>query len=390
MLTPADPVDLLLSSAGQQLLEGLTSEEVNSETALRLGERLRRDYPADLVAAALGQHELRLQGQAKFSRAMGMLFTRAGLEQASSEAIARHRSVRYAGARRVADLCTGIGGDLIALAQTQNVLAVDTDPVHLRMARHNAGVYGVDSRVEVLQADVRDVDLSGAGVDAAFVDPARRTGDRRLRTGDSEPPLAWCFSLADTLSGVGVKAAPGLPHELVPQGWEMEFIADGRDLKEAALWSPGLATARSRATILPEGHTMVPREGPPVEVRAPGAYLYDPSPAVTRAGLVEDLARELGAWKIDPQIAFLCTDRELHTPFARTLRVAQSLPWHEKRLAAVLRDLDVGAVDIRRRGLAGDVEQVRRRFKLRGTRRATVVMTRASDQPWALVCFEPE
>ena len=45
--------------------------------------------------------------------------------------------------------------------------------------------------------------------------------------------------------------------------------------------------------------------GDPVNCRAPGGYLLDPSPAITRAGLVEDLARTLGAWKIDPMIAFL-------------------------------------------------------------------------------------
>ena len=61
----------------------------------------------------------------------------------------------------------------------------------------------------------------------------------------------------------------------------------------------------------------------PVDLSEPGAYLLDPSPAVTRAGLVEDLARLLGARKIDPRIAFLTADREVATPFARTLRVVR-------------------------------------------------------------------
>jgi hypothetical protein len=103
---------------------------------------------------------------------------------------------------------------------------------------------------------------------------------------------------------VGIKAAPGLPRELVPAGWEAEFVAVGRDLKEALLWSPALATARRRATILPAGDTLTSAAdavGAEVPVAAPGAFLLDPSPAVTRAGLVEELARELGAWKIGPR-----------------------------------------------------------------------------------------
>lgn len=381
-------LEALVSPAGQELLDRLAGVEVTQDTELRVGALLRRDYPAELVTAALGQSELRRRAQAKFTRADRMYFTRAGLEQATAEAISRHRTSRYARALRVADLCTGIGGDLIALAEGREVLAVDRDPLHLRMAGLNADAYGVGDAVTAVHADVRDVDLSG--VDAVFVDPARRAGGHRMRTGDSDPSLSWSTSLADRIAKVGIKAAPGIDHNVVPAGWEVEFIADRRDLKEAALWSPALATASSRATILPAGDVLLPLPGDAVECRAPGQFLLDPNPAVTRAGLVEDLARDLGAWKIDAQIAFLSSDEPLHTPFARTLRVLDSGPWEQKALTPRLRALDVGSVDIRRRGLAGNVEDVHRQLRLRGTRRATLVMTRVDDRPWALICVDPD
>ncbi len=339
------------------------------------------------MAAALSQHELRIAAQGKFSRAAGMFFTRDGLEQASAELISRHRAPRYAGAGRVADLCCGIGGDLLALAGQHDVLAVDRDPVHLRMALANAAAYGVADRVTVRQADVREAALDG--VDAVFIDPARRTGRGRLRPGASEPPLAWCLGLADRVPRVGIKAAPGVARDAVPPGWELEFVAVGRDLKEATAWSPALAGPATRATVLPGGHTLVPQPGPPVPVAPPGPYLLDPNPAVTRAGLVAELARAAGAWQIDGQIAFLCTETPVATPFARTLRVTGSLPWNHRAVAARLRELGIGAVDIRRRGLAGDVDQVRRQLKLSGPGRATLVMTRAADRPWALICTDP-
>jgi hypothetical protein len=131
--------------------------------------------------------------------------------------------------------------------------------------------------------------------------------------------------------------------------------------------------------------------GDPVPVNQPGEYQLEPKPAVTRAGLVEDLARTLGggAAKIDPQIAFLTLDRDVRTPFARTLRVLYSAPWNERHFAKRLHDLGVGAADIRRRGLAGDVDQIRRRLKLAGPHRGTIVITRVSDKPWGLICAEP-
>ncbi len=260
---------------------------------------------------------------------MQMLFTRAGYEQSSSEPIARYRAARFGAAGRVADLCCGIGGDLLALASGREALAVDRDEVHARLALHNAGVYGQAGNVRAVVADVRDIRLDG--LDAVFIDPARRSGPgtasagpdgaragaaarpgraaHRARRAGSGPasrsrPLDWCFALADRVPAVCVKAAPGLPSDLIPDGWEAEFIADGRDLKEAVLWSPALATAPvagsggpRRALVMsgPVAHALVACPGDPVPVTEPGEYLLDPNPAVTRSGLVEDLARSLAA-----------------------------------------------------------------------------------------------
>lgn len=375
---------------GQRLMTALRAERVDDDTALRLSRTLRARFPAPLVADGLTQQRLRDRAATKFTRAQDMLLTRDGVEQASGEAVARHRASRLATGDLVADLCCGIGGDLVALGAHGPVLGVDRDPVHAGMARHNAAVYAVADRVRVEVGDVRTTDLGPAST--VFVDPARRSEHGRRR--DGEPPLDWCLGLVDRVPRVAVKAAPGLDRAVVPPGWEVEFVALGTDLKEAVLWSPALADSGSRATVLPGGHTLRPAAGDPVPVGEPGEYLLDPNPAVTRAGLVAELARSLGARQIDERIAFLTLDAPVRTPFARTLRVLDSGPWREKDLAARLRALDVGAVDVRRRGLAGDVDLLRRRLRasggLAGTRRATLVMTRLRDRPWALVCVDPE
>jgi SAM-dependent methyltransferase len=379
--------DELLTPAGLQLLDRLRGQDVSAARALKLAEELRGQYDPDLVAAALTQQALRQAGREKFSRAEAMYFTRDGLEQASSELAAGHSARRFAGLDLAADLCCGIGGNLIALAgAARRVLAVDADPATLRFAVRNAGAYGTAGAVVPLCADVRDLDLRAAGVEAAFIDPARRGGGQRMRAGDSQPPLGWCFDLPGQVARVCIKAAPGLPRALVPPGWETEFVAIGRALKEAVLWSPALATSQSRATILPSGDTLTEGRGDRVPVAAPGEYLLDPNPAVTRAGLVQELAREVSGWQIDPMIAFLACDRPVRTPFARTLRVLESMPWQEKQVARRLRELCIGSADLRRRGLAGDVQQIHRRLRLQGDRNAVIVLTRREDRPWGLIC----
>ena len=343
---------------------------------LRVATSLREEWPADLVAAATSQAELRGRAAGRLRDADSMMLTAAGLEQATSSVVASHRARRIAAATSsIVDLCCGIGSDLRELvAAGVRAVGVDRDETHAWCARYNSGA-------PVVVADVRDVRLDG--VSAVFVDPARRSGDRR---GGSEPPLSWCQSLP--VSQVAVKAAPGLDVSSAAGGWEVEFVADGRDLKEACLWSPAWATAGQRATVLPSGDSLVANPStPPAPVREPGRYVVDPSPAVTRAGAVADLAAMLGAWQIDKKIAFLCSDEPSPTQFGRLLEVAASLPFNLKALGAELRRLGVGAVDFRRRGLAGDVDDLRRRMRLTGTRQAVVLLTRVDDKPWTLICF---
>lgn len=365
-MTPAQARALL---AAPELLAAASASD------LRVAERLRSEWPADLVAAASEQAELRQRAGPK-TAADGLLLTRAGLEQASPDDVARHRATRFADvAGTVADLCCGVGFDLRALAAVSTAVGVDRDEVHAICARHNSGA-------PVLVSDVRDVRLGG--VMAAFVDPARRVNGRR---GGSEPPLEWCLELP--VARVAVKAAPGLDLAVVPGGWEAEFVADRRALKEACLWSPAWATARRRATVVTnDGAMTLAGDGAasPLSVGAPAAYVLDPSPAVTRAGLVADLGTVLGARQFDPRIAFLTADHPLVSPFGRGLQVQASLPFAVKALASELRRLDVGAVELRRRGLAGDVDDLRRRLRPRGSRSAVVLLTRVEDRPWTIIC----
>ena len=201
------------------------------------------------------------------------------------------------------------------------------------------------------------------GIGAVFIDLARRAG-RRLRAGLQRAVAGLVPAAAGLGAAVGIKAAPGLPLEMVRRAGRSSswpWAAGSR----RRCWSAGAGLGPRRATILPAsnygatpaaptgarrpahrgasppGHTLTAEPGPPVPVAAPGQFLLDPIPSVTRAGWSRTWPR-IGAWKIDPMIAFLATDREVSTPFARTLRVLESMPWHEKQAARRLRELASG------------------------------------------------
>jgi SAM-dependent methyltransferase len=386
-----DLYDWLLSDDGAALLTDIGAHLAAGDTVLRISETLRRDHAPELVALALTQVQLRQQAKAKFAHADRLFFTREGLEQATSDRISAWRAGRFATFGRIVDLCCGIGGDLMALAalpHPHELTAGDIDPVHLMLASRNARTIAPAQAISTVLDDVRNASIEPDA--AVFIDPARRDARGRLGGVISEPPLEWAIALAARAAAVGIKTAPGIPHELVPDNWEMETIALDADLKEAVLWSPAVARTRRSATVITGDavHRLEPVAGEPVGLREPraGSWLLDPNPAVTRAGLVEDLARLVGAEKIDEEIGFLVTDHPVASPFARALPIIDSLPWHEKRLKARLKEFGAGPVDIRRRGLAGDVAAITKRLRGNGSRRITLAMTRHRGEPWAVIC----
>jgi SAM-dependent methyltransferase len=386
----AATVRALQHGAGAALLEEATSA-YGSEDALALGTRLRAaGHPADLVSAALTQARLRLRAVAKLGPdAAALLYTADGLEQATRASVAQHRAARLASAlgagARVADLGCGIGGDLLALAAAGlDVTGYERDALTAEVARANVAARGLTGRASVLEADVTAVDRSPYA--AVVCDPARRgVRGRTVAPETWEPP--WSFA-ADLLRGDAVvKVAPGIAHERIPPDVEAEWVSDGGDLVEAALWSGRLAGgARRRATVLPAGETLTEADDPgAADVSPPLAHLYEPDDAVIRAGLVTAVAALVRGALLDPKIAYVTADALVATPYARAYAVRDVLPYDEKRLRAWVRAHEVGSLTIKKRGVAVAPEQLRRRLRPTGDRAATLVLTRTPTGARALV-----
>ena len=389
----------LLSTEGAALLEELAAAGLGEADLLAQTTRLRKHYPRDVVAAALDLALLRERARRKFTRASQMVFTREALEQASAEVVSRYRARRYAGYPGVVDLCCGIGGDALALAGQGDVLAVDLDPLRLRMAAVNVAVYGHAEQLRTACADVRTCELP-AGY-ALWADPSRRVGGRRVFSVlQYEPPLPQLLARAAHPPGAGIKLSPGVDYAelaslLGDAAYEVEIISVRGEAREAVLWLGEQVTTRRRATLLPgtptlsAAPTLTERPLPePVPVKAVGCYLYEPDAAVIRAHLVEHLATDAGLHKIDPQIAYLSSDALIETPFATAYQVEEVMPFGLKRIRARLRALDTGELVIKKRGIGVDPAQFRRQLKHKGGHgeRTVLVLTRVHDRPTALIC----
>ncbi|WP_193613905.1 THUMP-like domain-containing protein [Nocardioides lijunqiniae] len=374
----------LLTEPGQRLLaEAAGLEEPDP---LRAQTALRRLASAEHAAAALTQVRLRERAVAKFGELAGrMYFTPDGLEQATRSTVADHRAGRLAAFRAdsLVDLGCGIGGDLVAAARVGVVcVGVDLDPVRVAVAEANLAALDLSGAVGV--ADATEIDTRP--FDVAFADPARRSArGRTFDVDDWTPP--WSFVESLLRRDACVKVAPGVPHSLVPEGVEAEWVSDHGDVKEAALWSGRLATVRRRATVIGQGGlaTLTDEDDPGAGVRAVGEYLYEPDGAVIRAGLVTAVAAGVSGGLLDEHIAYVTSDASFHTPFARGYRVIAELPYREKALKAALRERGIGRLTIKKRGVEVVPEQLRRRLDLAGDDEATIVMTRVAGQGTVLL-----
>ncbi|WP_265520675.1 class I SAM-dependent methyltransferase [Oerskovia flava] len=394
----------LLSPTGWALLGALPPYDERQAMTLSAGLRAKGVDP-ELAAAALTQSRLRAAGRAKFdSFADGMLFTQAGLEQATRLVVAVRHAQRYLAAdvATVADLTCGIGADAMAFAGVGlRVVATDVDEVTASIATVNLRHF---PEAEVRHGDGLALDL--AGIDGIYADPARRTrsGARVFDPKAYAPPLDAVWALREQVPAVGIKVGPGISHNGLPADAETQWVSVDGDVVEAALWfgplapdGPGRtalvlsterdADGRQHTTSRELRHDQADTELVP-DVGAVGQYLYEPDGAIIRAGLVAHAAGELGGRLVDRTIAYVTTDSPAPgsaAGLATGYRVVDTMPFGLKRLRAYLRERGVGRATIKKRGTAVVPEQLRKQLDLKGDAETTLVLTRVGGSQQVLV-----
>ncbi len=373
----------------------LLADRTDVVTAL---SRLRAEFGAELGGPAWGVARQRGKARPAFGPdADRLLFTGDTLEQAGRPELADRRAARLlaGGVPTAVDLGCAAGTDTLALARAgARVTAVDRDPVARELTGLNAAALGLD-RVTVVDADVVDLVAAAsggrvAGCAAAVLDPARRSGGRRVKDPDHwSPPWSTVRTLLDRVPTSVVKVAPGLDHDRVPEGVEAEWVSVGGSIAEALLWGRGLSTTWRRASLLRAGSwyqltsDVDPGRAP---VAAPREWLHEPDPAVIRSGLVACVAADLGATLVDGQIAYLTSDAPADSPWVSSYRVTDVLPFAVKRLKALLRERGIGRVTVKKRGSPVEPEALARQLRGRGEGHGVVVVTRVADVPTVLLC----
>jgi hypothetical protein len=292
-----------------------------------------------------------------------------------------------------ADLCCGIGGDLMALSQIATAIGIDRDPIAAHLAAVNTGV-------AVRCTDVAELDFDG--IDAWHIDPDRRPAGHRTTS------LEWCQPnleiIEQLLARVPHAAVKLAPATIVPADWaercELEWISRDRECKQLIAWHGNLATApgQRRATVIPtaasrgvpapdsEHRTIVGQPNQPISIaKQPDRYVFDVDPAVLAARLTGVLAAEHGLAALGAGPTYLTGPRIIDDPALACFEVAEILPLQIRRLAQCLRERSIGQLEIKKRGVDIDPEKLRRDLKLRGSNTATLLITQIAGRPTAIL-----
>lgn len=331
---------------------------------------------------ALSLEELRKKAAGKFTRADNMWFDRVGLEQATAEPIARHKASRFSRDAAVMDLCCGIGGDALAIAAELPVTVVDQNPAALWRTHANAEVYGVADRIRPVLGNVESIEIP---IDVLLhIDPDRR-GDRASRANRLEdylPGLEFLQQLMQRSRGGAIKVGPASNFGGKFRNAEIELVSLNGECKEATVWFGELAGSEPfRATVLPTGESLA---GHPLSVAVPimalGTFLYDPDPAVVRAGLVDLCAERLGLARLDAAEEYLTGEELKNSPLVTAFRVLAELPNNDRELRRELRNRLAGTIEIKCRHVPVDADALRRQLPRTGNASLTIILARISGK----------
>ncbi len=418
-----------------------------SGSLVAMTSRLRRSLSAAQTHLVLEQVTLRRRAREKFAVADRMFFTPRGLEQATDQHVARYKAARFPKGAAVADLCCGIGGDLLALAASGPAIGVDRDPVMGVLAQANCaawqtegsspphpqplshagrgesggaaspsespthsplspggrGVGGegdttpkkVTATTNVLTSDVEAFDI--CTVAAWHIDPDRRPQGRRTTRVELHEPGPEAIDRLRTVRPDGaVKLAPAA---ILPEEWsqaaEQEWISRAGECRQLVCWFGGLAGApgQRRATIVDShgqaARTIIGDEAqsdvePPLGYNL-GHHLYEPDAAVLAAHLTAVLAEEHNLTAITPGVAYLTTDQQILDPALATFTIREVFPFDVRKLRAALAERKTGRLEIKKRGVECEPEKLRRELKLRGDEQATLILMPIAGRPVAIL-----
>lgn len=376
----------LISDEGREAAARLRGLEADR----RLIEDLRSAHGVDEAAALVDQERGRQSLARRHDDADDLHCTALGAQQASGGIAATHRARRLdnLGVKRIVEVGCGLGLDTRALAAQASVCALDLDRARLLLAKTNTYRLHPDADALFVQGGLDAVKAEGAVI---YADPDRRPKGRRVHDPEEgSPPLSALLDMGVPAEGLVVKLAPAAdPYALAEHG-EVEFVSVGRELKEILLWVGGVAGEGRRVSLPEFGAELRGRPGepapPPAERLEPGAWLWDPDPALSRSGLTGLAFAQAGGRPIADGVVYGIAPKPSPDKWFRSERLVAVFGPGPKEVRRELKARGIGRVRTSRRDFALSPEDFVKRLRLDGGGKiGRLHLTRTGEGPRVLL-----
>lgn len=389
-------LQLLASPAGQELLNKYQNyQDQELENLMFKVEKSERE----IMRAVVTLIKLRHRAKDKFSLAEKMFFTADGQEQSTGEKIAEYIAGRFGEGLNIVDLTCSIGGNLVYLAQKNNLTAVDQNEANLFCAQKNAEVYGVAGKIKFVLGQAEENLISGT--DAFFMDPERaREGKSKTKSIlNSSPNLAAMLpEMLKITKNIGIKISPAFDYaeiKKLPEIPEVEIISEDNVCKVAMLWFGKYKTCQRRATmfIRDEKYSLGDNEKKIVAPLAESlsTFVYEPNKAIIKAHLIDEVCEEFSLKKLNPQIAYLTGEQlSQNKDIFRTLRVITFDKYSLKNVQKIIKEHGVEKGNIISRGFPVSNEDLYKKLKIKEGGDLFLIFTTFQDNKYYFVLSELE
>lgn len=343
-------------------------------------QQLLSDNPDKPIKEMLSQIKLQKLNLNKIPISNELLFTEQGAQQSSSWELAKYHATKFKEFNTVADLCCGIGVDLINIAEgKEQVYAIDLDADTLQLAEYNCRNQSLNN----INFNLGRAQEFNIIVDAIFIDPDRRSGSfRKIAPEEYSPPFSKIMELKNICPNIAVKLSPALDYKKLdpPDDSTLEFVSENGTLKEILLCMGNLATenCERKAVLLPSNLTLQ-NSNINIEVTDIQRYLFEPDPAIIRAGLVQELGSKIGYNLIDSKLALLTGSRIVEKDFGKIFEVKEIMKFDLKKVRKYIRENEIGELIIKTRGFPESVEKFRKKIKLKGDNSVVMFILRKGD-----------
>lgn len=369
----------LFSDAGLKEFFRWLERKTEFSDELKLTAALRKEFSSDRASALAGQILIQDKVQKKFPGVAALFATEKGIQQSTDAAIAQYKAqaalLPADSDLSFADLCCGIGGDLLGFSARFRAWGADADPLTALMAQTNCRLAGLKTEVFCSLAEQADV----SKCEIIHIDPDRRPAGHRTTQADYFlPPLETINHIITSAQRVIIKSAPGAD---IPPEWQSqahwEWIEHNGECRQAVGWFGFESAAfkpgnRSAVMVDNNGGAVGFTANYPAARRSnssqkhtgaipSGAYIYDPAPALCAADLVGAFAKENGLEEI-PQCAYLTGKNLVVSPLVSAFVVDEDLPLDPRRVKAALKQRGWENVVIKKRGAVPEPDSFRKKL----------------------------